>query len=489
MREPERMLFTAFLFIMFTESSRMASRIRYLLIFSFFAYTLFSVGQQPSAPTASHIDSLREAAISHANDTTKVMMLNQLSFEYNSVSPYDGIRYALQALMLAEELNYKGGMARANSSLGANYFSLADYPNAYDYWLKALAINEEVGNKNGVANHMHNIGLVFFSQKEYDKALEYFEKALAVSKEIGNKKFASNSYTAMGNVYVQKKEFSKALEYHFKALSMDEETGNKKAVSTDMINIASVYHEQGDHARAAQMIDKALPIKKEISDQMGTAKAYNLAARICLKENGEGKEKLMKAKLLLDSAVAISGQIGFLENLQNSYETLAKTEEDLGNYKEALLNYKGFYSIRDSIFSESRRNQIFNLEKKSELERQQREAEKEEEARERKRYVQIAGICLFIISMMVVVLILSKRKVRPGILNMISSLALVILFHFIQLLFHEPIVEWTHHDLLLTFIMSLGIGAVVIPAHHKVEHWIKQKLSSGHAPVVAEGEK
>jgi tetratricopeptide (TPR) repeat protein len=446
---------------------------------------LFSIAQQPSFSGTNRFDSLRKAIEAHPRDTNKVMLLNQLSFEYNSVSPYDGIRYAMQAQVLAEELNYKPGLARANSTLGANYFSLADYPNAYKYWLAALSINEEVGNKNGIANHLHNIGLVFFSQKQYDKALEYYEKALAVSKEIGNKKFASNSYTAMGNVHMQQKDLTRALEYHFKAMAMDEDGGGPKAVSTDMLNIAEVYFEQRDFARAGDMASKALEIKKSVSDKMGMAKAYNLGAKILLQgtDTVMGATRVQAALSMLDSAVALSRDIGFLENLQQSYEMLSAVEESRGNYKEALSNLRKYQVIRDSVYSESRRNQIVNLEKKSELERQLRESERMEREKDRRKYLQIFGISLFIISAIVALLIMYRIRVRPSVLKIISSAALIVLFDFIQLLLHQPIGKITHHDLLYTFLLSLALGAIIIPVHHKVEHWVKKKLEERTKPA------
>ncbi|MFN8278815.1 MAG: tetratricopeptide repeat protein [Saprospiraceae bacterium] len=435
--------------------------------------------QQSRIVANNRLDSLIRISSQLKSDSSKVMLLNQISFEYNTISPYDGIRYALQAEMMAESLNYKAGKARAYSCLGANYFSLADYPKAYTYWLKALTLNEENGNKNGLANHMHNIGLVFFKQKEYDKAVDYFEKALKVSQEIGNRQFATNSYTAIGNIYFEKNEIVKALEYHFKSLAMDEETGNKRAISTDMMNIATVFNAQGDHQRAEQMINRALNMKKEAGDPMGTARSYFLAAQIMLDTHDKGVRQysLKHAERLLDSAITISKDMGFLEILQNSYELLAGTEEKLGNYQQSLFYTKGYHSMRDSVFSASRRDQIFNLEKKFELENERHEFEKDQEAKERIRNIQIAGISFFIIFLLGIVLVMSQKKIQSSFVSILSSMSLVVLFHFIQLLFHESLSNFTHHNLLLTFILTLGLGALIIEVHHMAEQFMKKKLS------------
>lgn len=451
----------------------MRAFIRYGLVLAVFAYLLYPSSAQDIKGSTPGLDSLKREIASIQEDTARVMLLNRISFEYSSVSPYDGIQYGVEALMLAQQKKYKRGEARANSALGANYFALSDFPNAYKYWLDALNINEEVGHKEGVANHLHNIGMVFFTQKEYDKALDYYNRALAVSKEIGNDKFASNSYTAIGKVYAVQKNYAQSLENHFKSLALDRSSGNKKAMSTDMLNIGSVYAEQGDFTRALEMLTNSLEIKKEISDNKGIAEAYNQLGRLYFKQSD-----MQRSLAYLDSAVQVGKKISNLDNLQSNYEYLAKTQENLGNYKEALQNYKEYYSIKDSIFSGTRKSEIFNLEKKAQLEEKKRLEEREALKKERLKYIQMAGISLFILILIGGILLLGKVRIGAGWLEILSTLSVIVLFEFIQLLMHGTIEKITHHDLLLTYLCLLALAAIVLPIHHRFEHWMKKKISA-----------
>lgn len=314
------------------------------------------------------IDSLQNVAASMPDDTNKVMLLNRLSFEYNAVSPYDGIRYGVKAMTLGEQLGYKPGIARANSCIGANYFSLSDYPNAFQYWHRALELNRETNNVTGATNHLHNIGMVFFSQKNYQKALEYYHQALELSQKSGNSKFVTNSYTAIGNVYARLGDFSRSLEYHFKALALDEQSGNRKAVSTDLINIASVQTDQGDYERALENANHALAVKKELGDKNGMTKSYHLIGKILLKRS-KGKlsrqDDLVNAGFYLDSAVTYGHEIGLLESLQSSYDLLSQIYVETGDYEHAMKSSESYHAIKDSIYSASRQNEIFNLEMKA----------------------------------------------------------------------------------------------------------------------------
>ena len=54
-------------------------------------------------------------------DTNKVNLLTNLSFNYYSVNPDEGIKYGMQALVLAEKLNWKKAIANAENTIGINY--------------------------------------------------------------------------------------------------------------------------------------------------------------------------------------------------------------------------------------------------------------------------------------------------------------------------------------------------------------------------------
>jgi hypothetical protein len=54
--------------------------------------------------------------------------------------------------------------------------------------------------------------------------------------------------------------------------------------------------------------------------------------------------------------------------------------------------------------------------------------------------------------------------------------SLLIVFEFINLLIHPFLEKITHHSPLLMLISLVGIAAIIIPFHHKLEHWAVNKL-------------
>ena len=373
---------------------------------------------------------------------------------------------------------------RANSCMGANYFSLSKFKNAYEYWLKALEIAEDMNYSQGIANHQHNIGNIFMSQKDYDKALHYYTLALNTSEKTGNNQLATNAYTSIGNVYAKMKDYAKALEYHFKALAIDEQLGQKGDIAADKINIGTVYNDLGKYTNALDILAEALQIKKDIGDKNGAAKAYNMTGKVYLyiaKQSKTGADKtqmLKNAVLYLDSAVATDKEIGYLDNLQLSYKYLSEAQEILQDHSAAFESYKGYITIKDSVYSLEKQAEIFNLEKQAEIETEKRQAERIEAEHERKEYIEIGGISLFIIVMILATLLIRHKRINPKVIDILGTFSVLIVFEFIELLLHGKIEALTHHNLTLTLLCLLGLAAIIIPVHHRIDHWMKDKIGS-----------
>lgn len=57
-----------------------------------------------------------------------------------------------------------------------------------------------------------------------------------------------------------------------------------------------------------------------------------------------------------------------------------------------------------------------------------------------------------------------------------SILGLLIVFEFINLFLHPFLERVTHHNQLLMLLALVLLASLLIPLHHKLEKWIKEKL-------------
>jgi len=90
--------------------------------------------------------------------------------------------------------------------------------------------------------------------------------------------------------------------------------------------------------------------------------------------------------------------------------------------------------------------------------------------------LQLAGIAIFIPTFFLFVLFLSRRKAKPRTVEFLGILALLLVFEFVTLLVHPYIERWTHETPVLTLLILVAIAAILVPLHHRTEHWVKSKL-------------
>ncbi len=217
------------------------------------------------------LDSMLAELPTAKEDTNKVNLLNDLSWDYAQINPDEGIKYGLQGLALAEQLGWKKGIAKADNNLGNNYQSKSDYPKALEYYFKSLKMNEALGDKGSIARITRSIGNVYSRQSDYPKALEYYFKVLKMKETLGDKGNIARTIGNIGLVYAGQGDYPKALKYHSKALKMYEELGNKSGIARTTGNIGNVYSEQSDYPQALKYYFKSLKIFEELGDKQGIA--------------------------------------------------------------------------------------------------------------------------------------------------------------------------------------------------------------------------
>ena len=131
----------------------------------------------------------------------------------------------------------------------------------------------------------------------------------------------------------------------------------------------------------------------------------------------------------------------------------------------------------DSLNSLQQMTEIKNM-SFNETVRQNQIAEKEKrEAEERKQNIQYASIFIGIIIFIMLFLLLSRTIiVNERLISFLTILNLLILFEFINLLIHPWLASFTHESPVWMLIALVSIASLLIPLHHRLEHWIKEKM-------------
>ncbi len=299
----------------------------------------------------SYVDSLVSELPARGADTNGVKLLCTISLLLNSIDPDTGIMYGHKGLQLAQELDWKKGVAKAYNSLGANNKAKNENAIALDFYLKALPIFEQIKDNASLQATYGNIGNVYLSQKKYDRAFIYDSMALAICEKY---KFTEGSVRTLGNMGVlfdEQGNYVKALIYYRKALKFADENNFKSDKAKNLGGIAGVYCAMDSLEEAAVIEESAIGIYRELGDKNGLAiNLGNMGAILysIVQKNASGKYigdahsalSVDKAISYLKESIVVSKEIGNLDIQNQCYKMLSEADSFKGDFKEALIAYK-----------------------------------------------------------------------------------------------------------------------------------------------------
>jgi len=361
------------------------------------------------------IDSLLTELPKVKEDTGKVNLLIELYWEYFGTRSYaEGLKYASQAQVLAEKLNYKYGIANAIYFDGQVFFVQHKYYEALEKELAALKLLEAIGNKKDLAEINLNIGDLYFRVHNFSEALKKNEIAFKLFKEVGDKRGIISSYTGIGNVYFfYQKDYSKSLNIFTDQLRIARELGDSSLVAYAYSGIASCYFAQRNYSEGINFFLIQARISEELGDEANTAFAYSQlgvgyldymknyaealnfffkSLKIAEKINDKSQMLLCylnigktyiqqgkptEGKQWYQKALVLANKTRYVDNLSKAYNGLAKCDSALGNYKSAYENYMLAMQYKDSVFNKESAQKLAQSEMQNEFDKKETAAKTE----------------------------------------------------------------------------------------------------------------
>ncbi|MDZ7650168.1 MAG: hypothetical protein U5K54_25250 [Cytophagales bacterium] len=123
---------------------------------------------------SSKVDSLKHLLATATNDSAKVEISIQISWEYVWSWPDSTIRYANKALELARHSDQKPQQADLLDLLGFAYVEMGNFSIGLEKAFEALAIAKEVDDPGRTLSYEASIGSAYFNSGDYDKARSHF---------------------------------------------------------------------------------------------------------------------------------------------------------------------------------------------------------------------------------------------------------------------------------------------------------------------------
>jgi class 3 adenylate cyclase len=358
----------------------------------------------------SEIDSLKIILESFAGqeDTSKVNILNDLSYALYSSAPYEAISYGYQARELAENLGYQKGKAYALKNIGLGHYMEGDFVSVLQNWQESLNIFESIGDQLGVANIVGNLGAVYYNQGDNAKAIEYYLRSLSESEIIGDKLRIATASQNVGSVYMEKIEtHDMALDYFRKALSISVEISDLEAIGAVASNIGEIFSQKENYDSALFYFEKSLTAYEEggsgnaayALNNIGTVylkwnefdmairyhnNAFELAERINNKlhmaqslvglGNAYNRQRDYRQALSpFTEGEVIAKEVGATKELQDIYRGLALAYAQLADYSNAFSYQTLLTDVNLELYNAENDKKIERLQFSHDLDTKQRE--------------------------------------------------------------------------------------------------------------------
>jgi signal transduction histidine kinase len=307
----------------------------------------FSAIAQPDA------DSLRLLLNKTSNDTVYVVILNELSSLHSEINPLIALEYAVKAEKIAENCNYREGLALAYSNIANLYTKKENYELAIENHLHSVKYYQILNNKTEIATTYGKIGKLFQTLNKYEKAYDFHNYSLEISKEINDSLAIAKANENIGLIYSEQGKYDKALIHFYNSLRLKEAFNDKSGIADSYNNIGSIYFMIESYDQAQVNFERSLILYQQLVNETGQAISLLHLGEIYIQQQAYAKA-LDALKLCLEINIKRDYKPGIAEaylKLGRINFTLKKFYAAYENFLNSLTYYEQLNDSKGIILS------------------------------------------------------------------------------------------------------------------------------------------
>jgi signal transduction histidine kinase len=264
------------------------------------------------------IDSLKQQLALAEEDSTRIMIMDGLGFNYERLNNDSSLKYSYAALALARKNNFAWGearllasltgvlsqqgkfadalevvfqslkiaesnhlpreTARANRRLSGIYDEMGNYPKSIEYCLRALKIDElHKYERSAAIDHMALAG-GYYRNNNLDSAIRHLEIAFQRKDLLQNQ--MSSVYEIAGDIEKDKANYHQALVYYRLGYSISKQISEFRGLSQFSAAISSIYLKLGKTDSARFYALKGIEYAQQVSFRKGIVLSGTLLSEL-----------------------------------------------------------------------------------------------------------------------------------------------------------------------------------------------------------------
>lgn len=242
--------------------------------------------------------------------------------------------------------------------LGAAFEEVGLWSSAMEYYHKALLIAQDNNMQGDIARIYNNIGAAYYPT-DIEKSKEYINKSLKINSKIGDKQELFINYNNLAAINVKLNAFDEALDYALQALQMVDKEEHSDMYHSMQCNIGSLYLQKGEIYLAISYINNAKDFFEKSHNYSELVTIYTLLIEAYEKSGIETEAAKCVSTIENDLLHKISNS----EVESKAHITLSDFYKRSNNYVKAYDHLKEATALKDSLAKANDKRKVNNLER------------------------------------------------------------------------------------------------------------------------------
>jgi len=453
------------------------SRFIKLSLIILLSFNSIAKGQNPYVNARQDTASINKRLAGYCKPWERFDLLNRKSGYFIAVGNMDSLGTTCQQILMQAQQLQKDSALIVTYNIIGDYFLLrgGSWADGLEYLFKGIQLAEQTGYNGYLcslyldASTIYSIGL-----EDFPNALKYGRKAQALLNNTrpSHTNLPAQVYAALGKIFIRTNEPDSALYYTQRANEALIGLKDDYQYQNVLMIFARTYDLMKDEALAETYYKKLILIADSLNFQV-----YKQISKYWYANLLYQRADYQASKKYCMQSLSAALHIHNFNIVVNIAELCKKIYTKTGN-KDSIYYYtllKDAYS--DSVNNENKVSKLQDIALNQRLHEIEVEGKQKQAEQERQERLQYTLITVGLISFFILFLLLSRSIItNVKLIAFLGILALLIVFEFLNLFLHPYLQKITHHQPMLMLTAMVIIAALLIPLHHRLEHWVTHKM-------------
>jgi len=292
--------------------------------------TLLCFGLHAQSHEADSLTALLEAGVADPQEKCKLLLRIARVYEYDAYAL--SLKYANEALTLAEQYHLQKMVTSSLIQLGITHIYMGGYEQAFKHFEKADSIWKASAMETDRQTSLNNLAALHMLNGDPKKARALFNESMAIAMKQKKKNWEAiaDLYSNIAMLKIDQNEYDSSLFFFMKALAIADTLHYPSLQVRIVGEIGGIYSRLNEYEKSKEYYNRFLTLAQQQKNKYYECVAYNDLGSI---ERGVDREQM---KYYYLKAFAIASELKNNDLLASCYGNLAHVEEAYGDFGVAL---------------------------------------------------------------------------------------------------------------------------------------------------------